>query len=463
MLLALPGVVALGTLLAVNMRGALISPGMQAAQYRRMLARAASDKDMQRSRLLSDALIRLEPEASRTSFVRALVEEKNGNLEQATTLMEEIAINEGSAEAAMWLANQAWIPEVPFAEWPRENKKKYFDWLSLAIRHNPNDPAPRRLLCDVFRAIGDLEKAYAVMEPVAQTSNENACLVAFLESELGMTEIAQARAAGREKSYRMHLKTNPGDHAARTQHAMLLLLLEREEDAIESLERGLEWTSDPQQERGLERAIAEAMVVQANKIRKEDASPRGMMKSLERLREAMDVDPSNPSLIKSVTEVCLQAAESNNKELFILREAVVQGVSPDASHFILGTTCLMEGNMEEAKRHLEVALKNNPKLPGLLNNLAYSISAQENPDLERALRLANSAVEAMPENAFVRDTRGQILLKMGRFSEAIADLERALSTPELRPVVRPKLVRAYQAVGDEALAERHRQLLERDR
>lgn len=467
MLLAVPGVLAFATITTFSLRGSMVSDSTEAARYRRLLGEISSDdaseKDIAKSRLLADALMRLDPESQKTGIVRALVEEESGNLEQAKAMMKEIAKINKSPQAAMWLAQKARVEDTEFSNWPDENKRQYFDWLMVAINNNPTDPVPRRLLGDVFREIGEPEKAYQVMEPIANTSNENACIVAFLENELGMVKQAKARAKSLEASFGEHLAQSPGDVFARTQRSILLLLLEREGDAVELLQAGLEWTKSPKEEAVLKTALTEALVVQARKIPQQDKSPRALMASLEKLREAMSYDPANKSLLDAVIEVSIKAAQSQDSELLILQEAVVQGVESDASHFIYGTTCLMQRKVEEANRHLELALQNNPNLPGLLNNLAYALTQQDEPDLERALNLSNAAVTALPENTYVRETRGSIYLALGQHIEAISDLEFAISSPELRKMVRPKLVRAYKALGDEKLAARHQALLDSGR
>ena len=98
-------------------------------------------------------------------------------------------------------------------------------------------------------------------------------------------------------------------------------------------------------------------------------------------------------------------------------------------------------------------------MPGALNNLAYALSQREDADLPRALQLANAAVDTSEGNLYVLETRGQILLKMGRWKEAISDLEAALAEIELRPQVREALALAYDEVGRPELAARHRDLL----
>ena len=62
----------------------------------------------------------------------------------------------------------------------------------------------------------------------------------------------------------------------------------------------------------------------------------------------------------------------------------------------------------------------------------------------------------MPENAHYRETRGQILIKLQRWSDAVRDLELALNgMPESQPIHR-SLAEAYEQLGDATLAAAHR-------
>ncbi len=62
----------------------------------------------------------------------------------------------------------------------------------------------------------------------------------------------------------------------------------------------------------------------------------------------------------------------------------------------------------------------------------------------------------MPDHPYFRDTRGQILVKLGRYQDAIPDLEVALQAPELAKDVHRALALAYEGLGLKDLAEAHR-------
>jgi predicted Zn-dependent protease len=82
------------------------------------------------------------------------------------------------------------------------------------------------------------------------------------------------------------------------------------------------------------------------------------------------------------------------------------------------------------------------------------------PDPPRALAIIQPLIEQFPEHPYFRDTRGQILLKMGRYKEATQDLEFAL--PKLDPRAKQhthrSLAEAYRKLGFADLAAEHEKL-----
>jgi len=71
--------------------------------------------------------------------------------------------------------------------------------------------------------------------------------------------------------------------------------------------------------------------------------------------------------------------------------------------------------------------------PGALNNICWGL-ALENLDLEGALGDCEAALELAPNAAGTMDSRGMVLLRLGRFEEALSQYDEALLiAPELAP------------------------------
>ncbi len=459
---AAPAVIALlGFLTAIN-AGGKIAAGTESNTYKRMLLRAQAEKDLPRSRLAIDALIRLNPNQIELVYDRAILEEQAGAHQTAFEIMSGLAISEKSEEAALWLAFKVGDMNQ-LASWTNDEKRTYYRWLLVAHRNAPEDPYPRRLMGDILRLSGEKQRAYDILLPIADLNADVSYLVCFLQRDLGLKELADVRAEKLLIGFTRDIEGAPEDIATRVKKALLLVQLQREPEAHKLLEDGLVYAQAPEQVAALRTAITEVILSESNRQAMQDRSSNGILKHFQQLKKAMEMDPTNPALVEAVIKACTDASLPESREMLVLREALVQGVDSDTAHFILGTLEINRGNIEAGKQHLELAAKNNPNLPGLLNNLAHALSHEENPDLERALRYSNAALMILPDHPYLRETRGQIYLKLNRYTESIADLEVALEATELRPLVREGLARAYESSGNIEIAQRQRELLKSGR
>jgi tetratricopeptide (TPR) repeat protein len=97
-----------------------------------------------------------------------------------------------------------------------------------------------------------------------------------------------------------------------------------------------------------------------------------------------------------------------------------------------GVLHLRRGDTEVAEADFRRAVEREPDLPSALNALAY-LYAENGDRLEEALRLVDRALEAGEESqsGYYHDTRGTVLAKLGRRTEAEEAFRRALAgTPE---------------------------------
>lgn len=81
---------------------------------------------------------------------------------------------------------------------------------------------------------------------------------------------------------------------------------------------------------------------------------------------------------------------------------------------------------EEAFRVLERAVRLWPKDGGLANDLGY-LYAESDTNLPEALRLTRLAVRSAPQNGMYVDSLGWVYYKLGRRSDAVRELRRAVA------------------------------------
>ena len=122
-----------------------------------------------------------------------------------------------------------------------------------------------------------------------------------------------------------------------------------------------------------------------------------------------------------------------------------------------GTAAAEAGNFDQAKTYLSQAVKKDPKNAIAWNNYAFILTQGAKPDYDEALKSVNKALEVMPDEFHFRETRGQILVNMGKWKEAIPDLEFAVNGMPTSQEIHLALAKAYEAVGEAQLARLHRQ------
>ena len=94
------------------------------------------------------------------------------------------------------------------------------------------------------------------------------------------------------------------------------------------------------------------------------------------------------------------------------------------------------------------ALELRPEHPPVLNYLGYSW-IDMNMNLERGLEMIRTAVRLQPNSGAYVDSLGWAYYRLGRFEEAVTELERALSLETSDPVIHDHLGDAYWQVGRE--------------
>lgn len=131
------------------------------------------------------------------------------------------------------------------------------------------------------------------------------------------------------------------------------------------------------------------------------------------------------------------ASQYDNPEVRdVLREA----------RLALSHICVLQNDNAQAEEWLEQVLDEFPTDVGAMNDLGY-LWADQGKHLRRALRMTRAAVAAEPENAAYRDSLGWALYRLGRYEEALQELERASAKDVPDVVILDHLGDAYLAVG----------------
>ena len=98
----------------------------------------------------------------------------------------------------------------------------------------------------------------------------------------------------------------------------------------------------------------------------------------------------------------------------------------------------------------------SPQMPVLANNLAWVTAFGPAPNLEKALATIEPVVRNWPDDPRFRGTRGQILASLGRWKDALPDLQAALNSYGDRPDLNRALAEAYDHLDAPGIAAEHR-------
>jgi predicted Zn-dependent protease len=125
-------------------------------------------------------------------------------------------------------------------------------------------------------------------------------------------------------------------------------------------------------------------------------------------------------------------------------------------HFALAIDARLRGDGAGEMFHLDRAYQLDPKSGLIANNLAWVLSQPPHSDFPRALALINAPLGREANNPLYLDTRGRIYMAMGRWKEALADLEVVLAKTPDAAGLHTALAEVYEKLDQPALAAEHK-------
>jgi tetratricopeptide (TPR) repeat protein len=258
--------------------------------------------------------------------------------------------------------------------------------------------------------------------------------------------------------FRDRAKADPGNVPARLAWADAATFLEDFPAALGVLEEGLAGTNA-----AIYRlAMAKVYVAWYDVRKKQPGAPAGELLTL--LDRGLAHDPANADLLNRLLDQLRFGGAGADQARKTLHELLARGGTAVGSiHFALAVDARLRGNADDERLHLEQAFKLDPKTGVVANNLAWVLSQPPNPDLPRALVLVNVALEREPKNPTYLDTRGHIYLAMGRWKDALADLNVVLATAPDTAGLHAALATVYEKLGRPDLAAEFKALADRPR
>ncbi len=421
--------------------------------YRQSAVRALQAENYSSARIYYERLIVLNQRDESTRYDLALALAGLGQTERASTIMESMAPLDraGYGQAHLWLATRILGDFDPNAL-TVAHMQRAFAHLTHAKQRLPNAAEVDWYFARYHAASGRPEAAVPHLENAVNGLPELYFELSLLYATLGQMDAARQAAHRAHAHLRGWVSANPNDDDARLRWASVRVNLGDFEGAIRILTEGAMLRPDGP----FQQALARALISRFDQIsqQSEQVGPE----KIELLRMALRHDPNSQEALVRLIDLGGGSAEERQDAREMLQGLLVGGYATPFIHFVLGCRAWEAGTQETALFHLERAYQLDEQLAPVANNLAWVLAHRDPPDLDRALAIINSVLDRWPNDGNYRDTRGQILVKLERWNEALDDLERALPQMPSNVALHQALAVAYRNLGQEPLAEKHEEL-----
>lgn len=297
----------------------------------------------------------------------------------------------------------------------------------------PGNPAARFNVARAMLAKGDTRGAEAEAKAMGTQFPESAAVHALY----GQILLAQSDGPGASREFDRALALDPADVDALTGRMVIDLSLKRPQDARARVERAMAKAPN-----------SGAVLIAASRFERTDGNHAAAEKYL---RKAIEVDPSNLEVYGLLARLYIsqnRLAEGKKElEEFVRRK-------PDSvgARTMIGMIQQTLGNTDDAVKTYGDVVKDSPTAAVASNNLAY-LYVESDQQLDRAVELAQSAKQQMPDNADVSDTLGWAYYKKGMPELAVKALEFSVKKDPQNPLYLVHLGLAYAKMGNQAKAK----------
>ncbi|MGE3820171.1 MAG: tetratricopeptide repeat protein [Isosphaeraceae bacterium] len=326
--------------------------------------------------------------------------------------------------------------------------------LLQAVKAEPQYLDANLRLVQVYLASGRNKVAVPYLERAASARPEMLILLAKIDAVEGDRERAIERLKQARVRFETISKANPDDHEARLSWAEAALVMEDFPAAATILKEGFARSDDPRYSKALSRLYLAWHDV-ASKDAKTDLAAR-----LDLLEQGLRYDPNNLLLLDRFSAPIRGGGEVAQRAIAALRDQIEKGRDTASVRYALGVHAFEEKRLDEARTHWGKAYELSPSMPFFANNYAYALAFSDPPEPSQALEIIGPVVERWPKVMAFRDTRGQVLAKLGRWYEARADLEEALRIGPPSSETHKALAEVYDHLDQKDQAAEQRRLAE---
>ncbi len=426
-----------------------------AQKYKKAAQAAVTSSQWQLAVLLLERCIELGSRDKEVLFDLAVASEKTGNEDRKRLVLEALAPESfaSHAKAHLWKAMSILNAGNVSTEQARNAELHLKHTLSL----EPENQIAHAYLGELYFA---LDLMPAAIEHLRQTDRTNTGFRLKLAKALlrtGDKLTAESVAEEIVRSLKDEVLNDPQNVQIWLDLAEAHTLLGQFEAASRILQDALVLHDQPK----LRDALSMTWILWSDQL--VTAEPPNYEGAFELLAGGFVNTPNESLLFDRMLKVLKSKSDATTEAEEFLTQNIVKGVAPGLSHLILGTYLFEVNRPEEAGIHLDQAFKLLPNGPIVANNLAWYLVRTEPGDPERALKIIELVISNFPHDVEYQDTRGHILIHLGKFQEGIRDLEKSLTTLGSRKSTHEGLAKAYEGLGLNDLAARHQEIATRPR
>jgi tetratricopeptide (TPR) repeat protein len=415
-----------------------------------LAARKAQEaKLFNEAKLLFERGLALVPRDVNARYELANVSVQLKDFSRLTTLLNELAPEDRANHLPSHLLKANWYFELA-----SEDESKFelgVKQLRYVLELDSRHPEAHATLGDICFQRQQWQEAISHYSVIQGEDPSRRMLVARAYEKSGNPEQAAIVAERSRTYFAQRIQRHPEEIESRLHLADACLFLKRHSEAVLALQEASKRSDDDR----IRLMLATALLAWSDEI--QQSSPEAMEQRFDLISASFLLNPSSLVALDRMLKLLGGTSEVATRGREFLLRNITEGKATAMCHLLLGSIAYEEKNAEEAKFHIDRAYKLMPQSGIIVNNFAYLLCFGEDSNPEEALRLMNLVIQREPNIAAYRDTRGQILVKMGRFSEAIEDLEDAIAMQPNSASSHETIAVAYERLNLTDLAAEHRQ------
>ncbi len=281
--------------------------------------------------------------------------------------------------------------------------RKAIDAFGRVVTRNPGSVQGRLSLAQAFAAAGDMPNAISALEVIVEEEPRVAASLAQYQEQAGQLTEAIA-------SYTLALSVEPMSRGLKVRRIAALI---RNGDVARATTLAAEAQAQHPDDLRFPRLRARAISATGDKA--------GAVAILEPTARA---NPNDVETQLALADLYTDAGRDVEAERTLRQILAVAPGSAEVLNY-LGYLLADHGRgLDEAVRLVQRALEVDPGNPAYLDSLGWAHFRRG--EFQEAERYLTPAAEQLPRNAVIQDHLGDVLARMGRWSDAIAAWTRAL-------------------------------------